>query len=78
METLPDGCKNSSTSRRRSAPFGFVTTRTDWYEFIQVFGLFLLGAGLLVLSLGLLLQPAEEAQEEAGPLAGDIDLDLDE
>lgn len=42
---------------------GLVAARTDWYEFIQVFGLFLLGAGLLVLSLELLLQPAEEAQE---------------
>lgn len=42
---------------------GFVNTPSDLFEFVQVFGLFLLAAVLLVVALGLLLQPASEEEE---------------
>jgi YYY domain-containing protein len=44
---------------------GRVTTPTNIYEFIQVFGLYLLGAALLIGALHVLLRPAvEEGAEE--------------
>lgn len=57
---------------------GLVTTRTDLGDFLQIFGLFLAGAVLLVGSLGLLLQPAGEAADETADggetsvLAGEV------
>jgi YYY domain-containing protein len=47
---------------------GLVTTPTDLFEFVQVFGLFVLGTAGFVVALGLLLQPAADegfAQEPA-------------
>jgi YYY domain-containing protein len=57
---------------------GLVTTPTDLFEFIQVSGLFAMGATLLVLSLRALLQPIRErsssetlaATAEAGKTTG--------
>lgn len=43
---------------------GLVTTRTDLGDFLQIFGLFLLGVVLLIGSLALLLQPAGEVADE--------------
>jgi YYY domain-containing protein len=47
-----------------SGGVGLVTDTSDLFEFIQMFGLFLVGALLLVGSLYLLLQPAPEAAAE--------------
>src|SRR5579884_3520452 len=51
--------------RGLSHGIGRVTTPTDFFEFIQVFGLFALAIALLLSSLGLLLQPAAEDAEES-------------
>lgn len=41
---------------------GFVSTRTDVWQFVQVFGLFLIPCGLLLASLAALLRPIEETE----------------
>ncbi len=54
---------------------GLVTTRTNLGDFLQIFGLFLLGVVILIGSLGLLLQPADEASDETEippVLAGEV------
>jgi YYY domain-containing protein len=53
-----------------SSGIGLVSSSTDPYEFLQIFGLFIVGGVLLASSLYLLLQPeAEIAEVELDPLA---------
>lgn len=49
---------------------GMVTTRTALWQFIEVFGLQLVLCGLIVGTLGFLLQPAEDYQTEMAAEAG--------
>ncbi len=44
--------------------FGLVTTPSDIGQFLQVFGLFLLAAAILLVTFGVILQPTEEAPAE--------------